>query len=162
MSVQSSAIWLIPFLQLKSVARKLWTARFGDTVIPQIMTLREWATSSGAVAKRSEDIHFDPALDRLTAQRLMQSVAKSTGHTSDPEYVQRLLDAAYELADSARAMPPAQRPAWIRRHADLFYAPVFQYESVIKFLALSWAGGSSYETDVLWQQRDQLLVSVYP
>jgi ATP-dependent helicase/nuclease subunit B len=157
--VQSPAIWLIPFVQLKPVARKAWVDRFGDAVVPQIMTLREWAASVGVLGQRSDDLHFDPAIDRLTAQRLMQTVAKSTGHSTDPEYVQRLLDAAYELAGCAMAIAPQARPEWIRQHAQLFHAPVFQYEAVIKFLALSWAGGSRYETDVLWQKRDQLLAS---
>ena len=157
--VQSPAIWLIPFVQLKATARQKWTARFGDAVMPQIMTLREWAASLGVLAKGSDDVHFDPAIDRLTAQRLLHSVAKSTGHMTDPEYVQRLLDATYELAASASAIAPAQRPVWIRSHAVLFDAPVFQMEAILKFLALHWAGGSRYETDVLWHKRDQLLAA---
>jgi ATP-dependent helicase/nuclease subunit B len=159
MPVQSPAIWLIPFVQLKTAARAAWRTRFGDAVMPQIMTLREWASNLGVLAKRSDDVHFDPAIDRITAQRLMHSVAKSTGNSTDPEYVQRLLDAAYELASCASSLAPSARAAWIRQHTALFYTPVFQYEAVIKFLALSWAGGSRFETDVLWQRRAQLLDS---
>ena len=70
--IQSPAIWLIPYAQLKATARMAWQAMYPDRVMPQITTVRDWATSLGVIAKAPTDIHFDAGIDRLIAESLLK------------------------------------------------------------------------------------------
>ncbi len=156
MTVQSPAVWLIPYAQLKSTARMAWQAIGIVKSTPQITTVRDWATSLGVVAKAPTDIHFDAGVDRLIAE----SHLKRAGLETAPALVQRLLDMAYEAAPTLAAKHPSSRVAWASQQAGLFQqGGQFQLEGAIGFAALMWAATTSFDTDVLWERRAALLES---
>ena len=156
MTVQSPAIWLIPYAQLKATAREAWQAMGTGKPTPQITTVRDWAAGLGVVAKAPTDIHFDAGIDRLTAE----SHLKRAGLETAPALVQRLLDMAYEAAPTLAAMHPNARVAWASQQAALFQqGGQFQLEGAIGFAALMWAAATNYDTDVLWDRRAALLTS---
>ena len=160
LSVISPAVWLIPYAQLKATARKAWqtiNAELGTgKPMPQITTVRDWATSLGVVAKAPTDIYFDAGIDRLNAELLLRRAGLDTA----PALVQRLLDMAYEVAPTLAAMQPGQRIAFASAHAKVFQqGGQFQLEGAIGFSALMWAAASNYDTDILWERQEQLLAS---
>jgi ATP-dependent helicase/nuclease subunit B len=160
-TVQSPAIWIIPFAQLKSTARAAWQRDFPGIVMPQITTVRDWAAGLGVVAKAPTDIHFDAGIDRLIAESLIpKSLLAKMGTDGLPTAVQRLLDMAYALAPKAAALHPSSRLTWANQHAPLFQlGGQFELEGAIGYIALMWAATSSYDTDVLWQRQEALLAS---
>ena len=154
--VQSPSVWLIPYAQLKATARMAWQAMYPDRVMPQITTVRDWATSLGVVAKAPTDIHFDAGIDRLIAESLL----KRSGLEAAPALVQRLLDMAVDAAPTLAAMHPSSRVAWASQQAGLFQqGGQFQLEGAIGFAALMWAAATNFDTDVLWERRAALLAS---
>lgn len=154
--IQSPAVWLIPYAQLKATAREAWTSDNPGRVMPQIMTVRDWATSLGVVAKAATDIHFDTGIDRLIAESLLRRAGLDTASA----LVQRLLDMAVDAAPLLAAMHPNARVAWASQHSRLFQqGGQFQLEGAIGFAALMWAATTNYDTDVLWERREQLLES---
>ncbi len=156
MTVQSPSVWLIPYAQLKATARMAWQAMYPDRVMPQITTVRDWATSLGVVAKAPTDIHFDAGIDRLIAESLL----KRSGLEAAPALVQRLLDMAVDAAPTLAAMHPSSRVAWASQQAGLFQqGGQFQLEGAIGFAALMWAAATNFDTDVLWERRAALLES---
>jgi ATP-dependent helicase/nuclease subunit B len=124
--------------------------------MPQITTIRDWATSLGVVAKAQTDIHFDAGIDRLNAEGRLVRLRLG----AEPAYVQRLLDMTYELAPVLAAIHPAERSAWVNPHVRLFsQGGQFQLEGAIGLIALAWAAESRYDTDILWERRAALLES---
>jgi len=154
LSVTSPAIWLIPYAQLKARAREAWAKDNPSRIMPQIMTVRDWATSLGVVAKTRDDIHFDAGIDRLIAESLLTR----SGMETSPALVQRLLDMAIDAAPTLAAIRPSHRVAWANQQAALFQqGGQFQMEGAIGFTALMWAAISNFDTDVLWGRREALL-----
>jgi len=154
--VMAPSVWLIPYAQLKATARAAWQAAPLAPVMPQVMTVREWAKSLGVVAKAFTDIHFDSGIDRLIAEQRLASVHLD----AEPAYVQRLLTMVYELAPILAAIAPNQRAAWVDPHVRLFsQGGLFQLEGAIGLIALAWAAETSYDTDVLWQRQGALVES---
>jgi ATP-dependent helicase/nuclease subunit B len=165
---QTPALWLIPSLKLKSKALQQW--RGG--LLPQILTLGEWALQLGAIQKTPDDLHFDPGIDRLTAASLLHRA----GMDGQPVFIQHLLAATYELADLAAAIKPSSRLAWAAElsarekkseflseshlvsNAGFNTDPYF-LEAALNQLALAWAASSSYQTDILWQRHSDWMES---
>jgi ATP-dependent helicase/nuclease subunit B len=157
MTPTTAAIWLIPFVQLKASARAQWLGDPTHGLLPQIMTVRDWASSMGAVQKGRDDLQFDAGIDRITAAALL----RRAGQEAMPVFIQRLLDAAYELAAVAAAMPPDARLAWASEQAATCHsAAQFQVEGVLNQIALVWSATSVYATDILWQRRTQWQAAV--
>lgn len=158
--VTAPSVWLIPYAQLKATARMAWQTTSQATsqaaVMPQIMTVREWAVSLGVVAKAPTDIQFDAGIDRLNAEMLLRRAGLDTA----PALVQRLLDMAVDAASTLAAMHPSGRISWASARAGLFQqGGQFQLEGAIGFVALMWAAATNYDTDVLWERRAALLES---
>ncbi len=153
-AVQSPAIWLIPYAQLKGAAQALWLAKYADKPMPQITTMRDWAASLGVVAKTSLDFYFDAGIDRLAAASRLAGLRLG----SESVYVQRLVAMTQELAPVLAAMPPASRAAWVdARVRGVQRSGVLEVESALGLLALAWASQSRYGTDILWQRQAALL-----
>ncbi len=161
MTVQSPSVWLIPYAQLKSTARAAWQRAPLAAVMPQITTVRDWATSLGVVAKAPTDLHFDAGIDRLIAESLIpKALRDKIGADGLATAVQRLLDMAVDAAPKAAAMHPNARLAWAHQQAGHFQqGGQFQMEGAIGYIALMWAATSSFDTDVLWARQTQLLAS---
>jgi ATP-dependent helicase/nuclease subunit B len=124
--------------------------------MPQITTIRDWATSLGVVAKRPTDLHFDEGIDRLIAQARLAPLRLG----AEPAYVQRLLAMTRELAPVLAAIRPSERAAWVDPQLRLFsQGGQFQLEGAIGLLALAWASETRYDTDVLWERQAALLAS---
>ncbi|MEY4295071.1 MAG: hypothetical protein RLY82_759, partial [Pseudomonadota bacterium] len=156
LNVTTPSIWFIPFTQLKSTARAVWQRDFPDRVMPQITTVREWAASIGAVSKLPTDLQLNVGLDRITAESLL----KRSGLSADSPLVQRLLDAAYELAPVVAAIHPSDRLAWAQTKLPLFQTQQFALEGAIGHIAVMWAATCSFDTDILWSKAMSILTSV--
>ncbi len=159
LSVASPALWLIPYTQLKTTAREAWARQHPTRVMPRIMTLREWASTLGAVTKAPTDLHFNVGIDRLTAQTLMPpTLLSKLDPTGRAAAVQRLLDMACEVAPTLAAMHPSSRLAWAHAQVPLLgQGGSFQWEGAIGLIALMWAATSSFDTDVLWHRQGEWL-----
>jgi ATP-dependent helicase/nuclease subunit B len=148
------SVWLIPYAQLKATARGAWEEMYPTRVTPQIMTVREWASSLGVVAKAPTDLQFDAGIDRLIAE----SQLKSAGLEASPALVQRLLDMVADASHALAAVHPSRRLAWASERAGLFQqGGQFQLEGAIGWIALMWAAAGSFDTDVLWHKQGRLL-----
>ncbi len=146
---------LLPYAQLMPVARAQWVAQQGGQAaafVPRFETTQNWARSLAGFAPDEHDLSFDMARDPLTAQALLARSGFSLPDLS--VLTARLVEAAWQLAGVACAVPPGQRSAWAADRQALVGlghdASLLAQEITVARLALVWAGHSAYATDVLF------------
>lgn len=142
---------LLPYAQLLPLANRLWAQTFPDGFAPRFETSMNWTTSLGGAALEASDIHFDAAMDSLTAHDLLER-AGLAAHAD--ALAQRLVDCAQQLGTLASCMAPADRDAWVQAARQSFSvemaAQPLQWEAAVARIALEWAAVSAYQSDVLF------------
>lgn len=138
-------IVLLPFAQLLPPAQQAFASLGGWQ--PRVETTQTLARALGPAAPADEmQLAFDPAVDPLTAARLLQAQASGVQWArDDPRGFERgvamLVDTARELARAAATVPPPQRAAhW--EAARRVLAPVPAHGARERWLArvaLEWA-----------------------
>lgn len=139
---------LLPYAQLMPLARRLWAGLFPDGFAPRFETTMNWAGQAG-FAPGPDDLCFDMGRDMLTARALLERVGPISARAD--LLAGRLVEAAWQLAQVASAVVPAQRPAWVAqaRAVVALDAPVLALESAVARVALEWAAASAYAGDAL-------------
>jgi ATP-dependent helicase/nuclease subunit B len=140
---------LLPYIHLLAVARKLWGEQVPDGFAPRFETTMNWSAAAGLPAG-GDDIGFDMGRDLLTALALLERAG--LGPRADL-LAGRLVEAAWQVAAVAAAVPPAQRPAWAAKARRVVAAgldaPVLALESAVASIAIEWAAASAYAGDAL-------------
>ncbi len=161
------AIVLVPYAQLMNEAKTAWVAQCAGTgqaavFVPRFESTMNWATGmSDWTATGNNDIRLDAALDALIAAHLLARAG--LGQHSEA-LVAKLVESAWSLSRVAAAQNPARRLAWgANITAELgqgLESPYMAFELAVSRIALAWASGSSYPTDVLFSAQPQLLVTI--
>ncbi|MDB5947638.1 MAG: addB [Ramlibacter sp.] len=143
---------LVPYAQLMPLAGKLWAQEMPTGFAPRFETTMNWAGATGFVAS-ADDLGFDMGRDLLTAYSLLQRA----GLAAQAEMLSgRLVEAAWQLAGVAAAVPPDQRPAWAAKARPLvsagFDGPVLALEAAVARIAIEWVAASAYPTDGLLRE----------
>ena len=143
---------LLPYAQLMPLAGKLWAAEAPTGFAPRFETTMNWAAGSGFVPE-GDDLSFDMGRDLLTAHSLLERA----GLQQHAELLSgRLVEAAWQLAGVAAAVPPAQRVDWAATARPLvsagFDGPVLALEAAVARVAIEWAAASAYAADGLLRQ----------
>lgn len=149
---------LLPYAQLMPLARRLWAGMFADGFAPRFETTMNWAGQAGFVPG-PDDLCFDMGRDMLTARALLERAGLERAGLERAGLLNgradllaaRLVEAAWQLAQVASAVAPAQRPAWVAqaRTAVALDVPALALESAIARVALEWAAASAYAGDAL-------------
>jgi ATP-dependent helicase/nuclease subunit B len=140
---------LVPYAQLMSLARQFWAAQVPDGFAPRFETTMNWARqrpwSPGAT-----DLSFEIGRDLLAARSWLEQGGL---RAQADALASVLVDAAWQAAEAARAIPPAQRAAWAARLRPQLLqgmeAPAVAVEAAIARIAFEWAAASAYATDAL-------------
>ena len=159
----SRCVVLLPFAQLMPLARSAWfsaglhvevpsdqVAVF-ESFCPRFETTRNWASGLQHWQGDAHDVHHDRAWDLMAARSLL---ARSGLAAAGDAGVTKLLDAAYEIASVAAAIPPLSRSQWLV--AQRLVLPLAAGDSPVALdaavsrVALEWAGASGYASDVLF------------
>ena len=145
----SRTVVLVPYAQLMPLARQLWARGAADGYIPRFETTLNWASRLG-FAPSPTDLSFDRGLDLLTARHWLERAGLGAQASL---LAPRLVDAAWQLATPAAAVPPHERPAWAERAravAGLGLEPsILALEAAIARIAIEWAAASAFATDSL-------------
>ena len=147
------SVVLLPYAQLMPLAARLWAAQFRDAFAPRFETTRNWATRAGWFTPGPHDLSFDHGRDLLTAAALLEGagLAAQRALLAGP-----LVEQATQLGQIAASLPPALRPDWANK-ARAALPPVgdgpLALEAAVGRIAIAWAGGSDYATDVLFAPR---------
>ncbi|MDD5333471.1 MAG: PD-(D/E)XK nuclease family protein [Rhodoferax sp.] len=160
----SRTLLLLPYVQLMPEARNAWLrgcdgAQPQAHFLPRFETSISWARGLGGFAPAGDDLRLDAARDLLTATSLL---SRSGLAAQQNVLAARLLEAAWSLARSAAAQPPAVRLQWGSGLAGALVAgmdsPLLALEAAIARIALAWAASSSYPTDTVFSATPDLLV----
>ena len=140
---------LVPYAQLMPLARRFWAELAPDGFAPRFETTLNWARQRAWVPGEL-DLSFDIGRDLLTARGWLEQ----GGLRSQADALAgRLVDAAWQAAEAARAVPPAQRAGWAARLRPQLLqgmeAPALAVEAAIARIAFEWVAASSYATDAL-------------
>ena len=147
------SVVLLPYAQLMPLAARLWAAQFPDAFAPRFETTRNWATRAGWFTPGPHDLSFDHGRDLLTAATLLEGagLAAQRALLAGP-----LVEQATQLGQIAASLPPALRPDWAEQARGAL-PPVgdgpLALEAAVGRIAIAWAGGSDYATDVLFAPR---------
>ena len=147
------SVVLLPYAQLMPLAARLWAAQFPDAFAPRFETTRNWATRAGWFTPGPHDLSFDHGRDLLTAASLLEGagLAAQRALLAGP-----LVEQATQLGQIAASLPPALRPDWAEQARGAL-PPVgdgpLALEAAVGRIAIAWAGGSDYATDVLFAPR---------
>lgn len=165
----TQAVVLLPYFQLIEEARNAWGLQLeqpdGAVFLPRFETTQSWANNPGGVpglfTPTGNDLRLDVAVDRLTADSLLQQAGLGPQQSV---LAGRLVEAAWSLAGVAAAVRPAERPAWGERLGQLLQAnldsPVLAFENAMGRIALAWAAASAYPTDRLFDAEPDFVVIV--
>ena len=140
---------LLPYAQLMPLARQFWGAQVPDGFAPRFETTMNWARRRAWVPGDT-DLSFDIGRDLLAARSWLEQ----GGLRAQADALAGLLvDAAWQAAEAARAVPPAQRAAWAARLRPQVLqgmeAPALATEAAIARIAFEWVAASGYATDAL-------------
>jgi len=147
------SVVLLPYAQLMPLAARLWAAQFPDAFAPRFETTRNWATRAGWFTPGPHDLSFNHGRDLLTAAALLEGagLAAQRALLAGP-----LVEQATQLGQIAASLPPALRPDWAEQARGAL-PPVgdgpLALEAAVGRIAIAWAGGSDYATDVLFAPR---------
>lgn len=139
---------LLPYIHLVPVATRAWAQQLPDGFAPRFATTMTWA--GAGFAPGDDDIAFEMGRDLLTARALLDraGLGDRAGLLAG-----RLVEAAWQLAAVAGAVPPARRAGWAAQAraaiAAGLDAPVLALEAALARIALEWAAASSYAGDTL-------------
>ena len=140
---------LLPYIHLISVAAKAWAQHIPTGFAPRFETTMTWAGAAG-FAPGVDDIAFDMGRDLLTARAWLERAGL---RDRADLLASRLVEAAWQLAGVAAAVPPAQRPAWaVQARAAVSEGldePMLALEAALARIALEWAAASAYAGDSL-------------
>lgn len=140
---------LLPYAQLMPLARQFWAGLAPTGFAPRFETTMNWARRQPWQAGEL-DLSFEIGRDLLAARGwLEQGGMRAQAETlAGP-----LVEAAWQAAEAARAVPPARRAAWAARLRPQLLqgmeAPAFATEAAIARIAFEWAAASGYATDAL-------------
>lgn len=143
---------LLPYLQLVPLARGYWAQQFPQGFAPHFETTRTWAERVGSFVAGPTDLSFNHGRDLLVARGLLEGagLAEHAAVLAGP-----LMQQALSLATVAAAMPPPLRPDWAE-HARAVLPSLaddaLALEAALARIAIAWAAGSDYLTDVLFDR----------
>ncbi len=144
---------LVPYAQLMPLARRAWARHAPDGFTPRFETTMNWA-ARGGFAPGPQDLGFDRGLDLLTARGWLERAG--LGRQAQALALQ-LVDAAWQLAGVAAAVPPVARGEWAARARAVIGLglddPVMALEAAVVRIAIEWAAASAYATDALFEPR---------
>ncbi|WP_439609199.1 PD-(D/E)XK nuclease family protein [Hydrogenophaga sp.] len=152
------AVVLVPYAQLMDAGRRAWARAHPNGFALRFESSRNWAASLRPFVPGPGDLSMDMARDSLMASALIDRVAPARADTAlRAVMVNRLVEAARQLAPLAAAVPPEQRLAWAEplRQSMAPGAQSLHWESLLATLALTWVSTSAYATDVLWSPLAQ-------
>ncbi len=140
---------LVPYAQLMPLARRAWARHAPDGFAPRFETTMNWA-ARGGFAPGPEDLSFDRGLDLLTARGWLERAGLARqAHTLAPH----LVDAAWQLAAVASAVPLSDRGLWAARARAVtglgLDDPALAVEAAVARIAVEWAAASAYASDTL-------------
>src|SRR4051812_23321373 len=140
---------LVPYAQLMSLARQSWAALAPDGFAPRFETTMNWARQRAWVPGEL-DLSFDIGRDLLTARNWLEQGGL---REQADALAGQLVEAAWQAAEAARAVPPAQRAAWAARLRPVLLqgmeAPAVAVEAAIARIAFEWVAASGYATDAV-------------
>lgn len=154
---------LLPFAQLMPLARREWAVMHPQGFAPRFETTMNWAGRLGRVPG-PDDVSFDMARDLLAARTWLERAGLGDRAAM---LAPRLVEAAWQVAGPASAVPPSRRPAWAARARPAvsagLEAPVLAIEAALARIALEWAAASRHSADTLFDpavlsQLDLLVV----
>ncbi len=169
---------LLPFAQLMPLARQAWGAGVAHYVgqgellavfqsfSPRFETTRNWASGLQHWQPAAHDVQHDRAWDLMVARSLLARAGLASAGDAG---VAKLLDAAYELASVAAAVPPDARADWLERQRVVLPlaagdSPV-ALDAAVSRVALEWAGASGYASDILFsagvREQTDCLITVH-
>jgi ATP-dependent helicase/nuclease subunit B len=140
---------LLPYAQLMSVARQFWAALAPTGFAPRFETTMNWAARQ-PWQPGELDLSFDIGRDLLAARGWLEQ----GGLRAQSDALAGLLvDAAWQAAEAARAVPPERRAAWAARLRPVLLqgmeAPALATEAAIARIGFEWAAASAYASDAL-------------
>ncbi|MEJ5989195.1 PD-(D/E)XK nuclease family protein [Ramlibacter sp. PS3R-8] len=140
---------LLPYAQLMPVARRFWALAQPSGFAPRFETSMNWARRH-PWEPGELDLSFDIGRDLLTARGWLEQ----GGLRAQADVLAgSLVDAAWQAAHAARAVPAAQRAAWAARLRPQLLqgmeAPALATEAAIARIAFEWVAASTYATDAL-------------
>jgi ATP-dependent helicase/nuclease subunit B len=147
------AVVLVPYAQLMDAGRRAWARAHPNGFAPRFESSRNWAASLRPFMPGPGDLSMDMARDSLMAAALIDRVAPARADAAlRAVMVNRLVEAARQLAPLAAAVPPEQRLAWAEplRQSMAPGVQSLHWEGLLATLALTWVSTSTYATDVLW------------
>lgn len=144
---------LLPYAQLMPVARRAWATLAPDGFAPRFETTMNWARQLAWMPGEA-DLSFEIGRDLLAARAWLEQGGL---RAQADALAGSLVDAAWQAAEAARAVPPAQRAAWAARlRPSLLHgmeAPALATEAAIARIAFEWVALSGYATDALLDGR---------
>ena len=152
----SEVVVLVPFAQMMSGAKQAWAQAFPTSFVPRFETTRNWANRLETFVPGPEDLSLDAAHDAAVSAAMLASIElPGLDHTWRQTLAPQLVSAAQSVASVVSAIAPQHRQAWLQsKQAELALGTgdgFNKWESLLAALALNWAAGSRYATDVLWQ-----------
>jgi ATP-dependent helicase/nuclease subunit B len=140
---------LVPYAQLMTLARQSWALLSPDGFAPRFETTMNWARQQPWLPGEL-DLSFDIGRDLLTARGWLEQGGL---RAQADALAGQLVDAAWQAAEAARAVPPRERAAWAARLRPLLLqgmeAPALATEAAIARIAFEWVAVSGYATDAL-------------
>ena len=159
------SVVLLPYLQLRPLAQRLWAQQYPDSFAPHFETTRSWAERLGLFVPGPHDFTGQHGRDWLTAAGLLDAAGQAAQRRL---LIALLLEQAAQLAPLAASLPPALRPDWMAQaRASLpgvgAGEGVLALEALLAQLAIAWVGSSDYASDVLFEphvaaQLDALII----
>ncbi|WP_427912479.1 PD-(D/E)XK nuclease family protein [Ramlibacter sp. MMS24-I3-19] len=142
---------LLPYAQLMPLARREWARLYPQGFAPRFETSMNWASRLGHVSA-PDDVSFDRGRDLLTARAWLERAGLG-GRAA--LLAGTLVDATWQAAGCAAALPPSAREAWARDARASIVAglavPQLALEAAVARIALEWAAASHHATDALLQ-----------
>lgn len=140
---------LLPYAQLMPLARAAWVAQAPDGFAPRFETSLNWARRR-AWAPGEADLSFEIGRDLLSARGWLEQ----GGLRGQADALSgQLVDAAWQAAEAARAVAPAQRAGWAARLRPVLLqgmeSPALATEAALARIAFEWVAASRYATDAL-------------
>ena len=145
----SRVVVLLPYAQLMPIARREWARLQPQGFAPRFETSMNWAARLGHLPG-PDDVSFDRGRDLLTACTWLEraGLGGRSALLAGP-----LVDAAWQAAGCASALPPASRAAWARQARASVEAglsvPQLVLEAAVARIALEWAAAGQPPTDAL-------------
>lgn len=140
---------LLPYAQLMPLARGAWAALAPDGFAPRFETTLNWTRRRPWVPGEA-DLSFEIGRDLLSARGWLEQ-GGLRAHAD--ALAGQLVDAAWQAAEAARAVPPAQRAGWAARlRPQLLHgmeSPALATEAALARIAFEWVAASRYATDAL-------------